>query len=182
MERTAKIFCSPSDQAHLAATYDVVARYDAFAIVNVSKAQSARLARKYPVEDITDQYAIPLGGRRDGDDRRIVPRITTRGTTASHPDYKGAKRLAPGPHHYLVQFAGPVKPEWLDAVRDAGGEVVDTYAGFTVVVRADDAQIAKIAQLPVVRWAGHLPPDDAGSRSPIPMRRRCRGRNCSPTR
>ena len=58
-----------------------------------------------------------------------------------------------------MQFAGPVKPEWLDAVSDAGGEVVDTYAGFTVVVRADDTQIAQIAQLPVVRWAGHLPPD-----------------------
>ena len=109
----------------------------AFVIVEVSEADAADLAANRLVEDITDQYAIPIGGDAPSTIDASVPRITTRGTTASHPDYKGAKRLAPGPHHYLVQFAGPMKPEWLDAVRAAGGEVVDTYAGFTIVVRAE---------------------------------------------
>ena len=112
---------------------------------------------------------------------RRSPRITTRGTTARAPEYKGAKRLAPGPHHYLVQFVGPVKPEWLDAVREAGGEVVDTYSGFTVVVRADDD--ADRADRPAAGGAVGRSPADARpeSTSPIPTRRRCPAPNCFPT-
>ncbi|HEX4980357.1 MAG TPA: S8 family serine peptidase, partial [Ilumatobacteraceae bacterium] len=159
MSRMLKVFASGAEQNEIAARYAVVETYPAFVVVDVSDADATALSADRLVEDITDQYAIPLGGDAASTIDASVPRITARGTTASHPDYKGSKRLAPGPHHYLVQFAGPVKPEWLDAVRDAGGEVVDTYAGFTIVVRADDAQIAQIAQLPVVRWAGHLPPD-----------------------
>ena len=154
-----KVFASGAEQNEIAARYAVVETYPAFVVVDVSDADATTLTADRLVEDITDQYAIPIGGAEPSMIDASVPRITTRGTTAAHPDYKGAKRLAPGPHHYLVQFAGPVKPEWLDAVRGAGGEVVDTYAGFTIVVRADDSQIAEIAQLPVVRWAGHLPTD-----------------------
>ena len=154
-----KVFASGAEQNDVAARYQVVETYPAFVVVDVSEADANALAADHLVEDITDQYAIPLAGDASSTIDASLPRITARGTTAAHPDYKGSKRLTPGPHHYLVQFAGPVKPEWLDAVSDAGGEVVDTYAGFTVVVRADDTQIAQIAQLPVVRWAGHLPPD-----------------------
>ncbi len=154
-----KVFASGAEQNDVAARYQVVETYPAFVVVDVSEADANALASGHLVEDITDQYAIPLAGDASSTINASLPRITARGTTAAHPDYKGSKRLTPGPHHYLVQFAGPVKPEWLDAVSDAGGEVVDTYAGFTVVVRADDTQIAQIAQLPVVRWAGHLPPD-----------------------
>jgi serine protease AprX len=152
-----KVFVSGREQEDLAARYEVVEHYPAFVIVDASDEEADELAASCLVEDITDQYAIPLGGAVQSTIDVSRPRITTRGTTATHPDYKGARRLAPGPHHYLVQFAGPVKPEWLDAVRAVGGQVVDTYAGFTVVVRADETQIAQIAQLPVVRWAGHLP-------------------------
>ena len=154
-----KVFASGAEQNEIAARYAVVETYPAFVVVDVSDADAQALSSGRLVEDITDQYTIPLGGDAASTIDASVPRITTRGTTASHPDYKGSKRLAPGPHHYLVQFVGPVKPEWLDAVRGAGGEVVDTYAGFTIVVRANDSQIAQIAQLPVVRWAGHLPTD-----------------------
>ena len=160
MSRMLKVFASGAEQNDVAARYQVVETYPAFVVVDVSDGRREHAGRRSPRRG-------HHGPVRDTARRRRVrrpstsslPRITARGTTAAHPDYKGSKRLTPGPHHYLVQFAGPVKPEWLDAVSDAGGEVVDTYAGFTVVVRADDTQIAQIAQLPVVRWAGHLPPD-----------------------
>src|SRR4029079_3101111 len=150
---------SGAEQDALAARYDVVERYPAFVIVETSKADADDLAANQLVEDITDQYSIPLAGAVQSTIDVSKPRITPRGTTAPHPDYKGARRLSPGPHHYLVQFVGPVKPEWLDAVRAAGGDVVDTYSGFTMVVRADAKQIKQITQLPVVRWAVHLPDD-----------------------
>jgi hypothetical protein len=159
MSRMLKVFVAGGEQDELAARYSVVESYPAFVIAEVSDADAGELAATRLVEDITDQYAIPLGGDAQSTIDASLPRITTRGTTAPHPDYKGAKRLAPGPHHYLVQFVGPVKPEWLDAVQAAGAEVVDPHSGFTVVVRASDTQITQVAQLPVVRWAGHLPHD-----------------------
>ena len=157
MSRMLKVFVTGRGQDEVGAAYSIVERYPAFVIVDASDAQVAALTGSYLVEDVTDQYAIPLGGTIQSTLDVSTPRITTRGTTASHPDYKGAKRLGPGPHHYLVQFAGPVKPEWLAAVEEAGGQVVDTHSGFTVVVRADDEAMAAIAKQPHVRWAGHLP-------------------------
>jgi serine protease AprX len=157
MSRMLKVFVTASEQDELAARYTVVERYPAFVLIEASPAEARAIEANHLVEDITDQYAIQLGGELQSSIDVSSPRITERGTTARHPAYKGAKRLTPGPHHYLVQFVGPVKPEWLDAVRKAGGEVVDTYSGFTMVVRATDDAIGRIAGLPVVRWAGHLP-------------------------
>ncbi len=157
MDRILKVFVSGRQQDEFAERYEVVERYDAFVVVDASAVDAQAIGEHYLVEDITDQYAIPLGGEVNSSIDASVPRITARGTTAAHPIYAGAKRLPPGPHHYLVQFIGPVKPEWLAAVAKAGGEVVDAHFGFTVVVRAGQEQIFRIAGLPEVRWAGHLP-------------------------
>ena len=158
MDRILKVFLSGQRQDEFAERHEVVARYDAFVVVRVAAADAQSIMRDFLVEDITDQYAISLGGQVTSSIDVSTPRITGRGTTVAHPAYPKAKRLVPGPHHYLVQFVGPVKPEWLETVRKAGGEVVDTHSGFTVVVRATQPQISRIAGLPEVRWAGHLPP------------------------
>ena len=152
-----KVFASGRDQDALAERYDLVERYPAFVLLDASAKQARAIEADHLVEDISDQYTIRLGGEVQASIDSSSPRITARGTTAAHPAYKGAKRLVPGPHHYLVQFVGPVKDAWLDSVRKAGGEVVDGYSGFTMVVRASDDSIARIAALPEVRWAGHLP-------------------------
>lgn len=157
MSRMLKVFVTGRQQDEVGATYSIVERYPAFVIVDAADAQAEALSAAYLVEDVTDQYVIPLGGTIQSTIDVSAPRITTRGTTASHPDYKGVKRLGPGPHHYLVQFSGPIKQEWVDAVAAAGGELVDTHAGFTVIVRADDDAMTRIVQQPHVRWAGHLP-------------------------
>jgi subtilisin family serine protease len=160
MSRVLKVFVSGPQQDEVAAGdgVRVVQRYDAFVVVDADDEAARRLAAGRLVEDITDQYAIPLGGGLESTIDTSMPRITGAGRTRTHPAYAGQRRLPPGPHHYLVQFIGPIKPEWLQAVTAAGGEVVDTYAGFAVVVRAREEAIARIAGLAVVRWAGHLPP------------------------
>ncbi len=173
-----KVFASGAEQEalpHVTTWWSAIRRSSS----STSDAAADELVAGQLVEDITDQYAIPLGGDACSRASTCRSRVSRHaGTTASHPDYKGARRLSPGPHHYLVQFVGPVKPEWLDAVQRCGGEVVDTYAGFTVIVRADDTQIKQIAQLPVVRWAGHLPDGRTGLVSRIRTNRRCRGPSC----
>jgi serine protease AprX len=157
MSRMLKVFAAAADQGALAANHNVIEKYDAFVVVDVSDSVAKQLEVTYLVEDITDQYKIPLGGEVQADLNTNVPRITSAGRTRSHPDYKGLKAPGDGVHHYLVQFRGPVKAQWLAAVKKAGAEVVDTQSGFTVVVRASAPAVAKVAALESVRWCGHLP-------------------------
>jgi subtilisin family serine protease len=154
VDRILKIFASGDEQDAAADGAAVVERYDGFVVVDATAAEAKRLARRFPVEDITDQYVLHVG------DRTIdtsTPRVDETGATRAHPAYRAAKALPKGRHHYLVQFVGPIKDAWLRAVRRAGGEPRQHYNGFVYVVRADERAIAKIAALRSVRWVGHLP-------------------------
>ena len=91
MHRTLKIFCTGADQDRLAETLLVVARYEGFIIVEISEGKIAALARRYPVEDITDLYRIQAGDRAID---TAQPRIDAKGKLRAHPAYKGVKDKA----------------------------------------------------------------------------------------
>ena len=126
-----KVFVGKDEQDARLEGLDVLESYDGFALIETSKAKARKLAREHLVEDVSERYEIPPAGDDDAD-------------------------LAPGPHHYLVQFVGPIKSQWLAGVRRAGGEPRELYRDFTYVVRADEKALAKIAKLKSVRWVGHL--------------------------
>ncbi len=157
MNRVLKVFASGAEQGPIADQYHVVERYDGFVLVEVPATAARKLAREFVVEDVSELYAIPVAA---GVVDTSVPRIDSDGTTRAHPAYLRKAALAPGPHHYLVQFIGPIKDAWLRGVKRAGGEPRELYANFTYVVRADEAALAKIVALPYVRWAGHLAHED----------------------
>src|SRR5262245_29686848 len=157
MNRILKVFASGDEQERLAEKLHVLERYDAFILVEAAPAAARRSARGNLVEDITDLYAIPVA---DGAIDTSKPRIDAEGATRAHPAHRRGGTLPAGPHHYLVQFAGPIKDAWLRGVKRAGGEPRQLWENFTYVVRADDKAVAKIAALPYVRWTGHLPFDD----------------------
>ncbi len=154
MTRILKVFAGGAEQEQLAEKLDVLERYDAFMLVEAAPAAAKRIARGRLVEDITDQYEIPVGA---GTIDTSIPRVDAGGVTRPHPAYRRGRSLPAGPHHYLVQFVGPIKDEWLRGVKRAGGEPRQLWGNFVYVVRADDAALAKIAALPYVRWTGHLP-------------------------
>ena len=154
MNRILKVLCAGPDQRKLADKYSPIERYPGFILLEVPARAVKRLARAYPLEDITDLYAIPVADRVV-DTRH--PRIDKRGRVHPHAAYAATKRLAAGRHHYLVQFVGPIKSAWLKAVRAAGGELREPYRDFTYIVRADAAALKRIAALRSVRWLGHLP-------------------------
>lgn len=154
MDRIAKVFCSGPEQAALSSEYKALARYPGFFVVRVPKKALAAIARKYPVEDITDLYTISTGERVINTSR---PRVDEKGKRHPHPAYRDVKRLRPGKHHYLVQFIGPIKDAWLKELRTIGAEPRQPYENFVYVVRASDRLLPKIASLPFVRWVGHLP-------------------------
>jgi hypothetical protein len=154
MGRTIKLFATAAEQAAIARQHGAIERYPGFMVLEVGDDEARALGSRYPVEDITDQYVITLRGEPMDTAR---PRVDAKGKTLPHPAYRGAERLRPGPHHYLVQFVGPVKQAWLRAVKRAGGELRAPFGGFTYVVRADQAALERIAAQPSVRWVGHLP-------------------------
>jgi subtilisin-like proprotein convertase family protein/subtilisin family serine protease len=153
MERTLKVFCSGSEQDRLSDKIPVIERYTGFLLTRLLQEPADALARRYPVEDITDQYLLPAGRRHIDTEQ---PRLDSGGRMRAHPAYKGEGKLPPGMHHYLVQFLGPIKQEWLQGVEAAGGRLQAPHASFSYVVRADEACISRIAALPYVRWSGHL--------------------------
>lgn len=150
MERVVKVFCTSTDRAELTKRYEVIENYDAFVLVKVPEGRATHLSRQYLLEDITPLYTVHVGGRTI---ETVSPRAGKRGARAAGREEK----LSAGPHHYLVQFHGPIKDEWLKAVKKAGGEPRILYQGFTYVVRADRKSLARISALPYVRWVGHLP-------------------------
>ena len=157
MDHVLKVFVSGDEQERLPNVKRVVERYDGFVLVEVAEGDVEELTRQYLVEDITPLYAIQTRQRTISTSR---PRIDRLGVRRPHAAYRGEKPPGPGPHHYLVQFLGPVKEVWLKGVRKAGGEPRAPYGDFTFVVRADDEEIKKIAALPYVRWVGRYDPKD----------------------
>jgi hypothetical protein len=155
MQKTLKVYASKQDVPAIAAVAKVIEKYDAFLLVEANEAAAKSLARKYPVEDITDHYALTFGSRTIDTSK---PRITAQGTR-THAAYKG-QRLAPGPHHYVVQFIGPIKQAWLRRVQAAGAKLRQPMSNFAYVVLARDSMLPKIASLRFVRWLGHLPHSD----------------------
>lgn len=154
MNRILKVFVPKQEQEAQLDGVEILEAYDGFALVESSQAKAKVLAREHLVDDVTDLYEIPLP---DGAIDTAIPRVQAKGETQEHPAYLGAEQLEPGPHHYLVQFRGPIKAQWLSGVKRAGGEPRELYRDFAYVVRADEDALAKIAKLKYVRWVGHLP-------------------------
>ena len=147
-----KVLVDKDDRPAVLQQSTLIEPYDAFLLVQATPAAARRLARRYPVEDITDHYQVQLPNRTLNTGR---PRITTAGKVR-HPAYK-AERLSPGPHHYLVQFRGPIKTRWLAALKATGAKLREPEGSFAYVVWARKTSLPKIAALPFVRWMGHLP-------------------------
>src|SRR5919204_3813283 len=105
-----KVFAGRDDAPAVLERAALVEAYDAFLLVDATPATAREIGRRFPVEDVTDQYQLEFPNVRINTSR---PRITAAGVHR-HPAYK-AERLGPGAHHYIVQFKGPVKPRWLTA-------------------------------------------------------------------
>ena len=147
-----KIFATGKERQALREIAEPFEEYDAFALVKATSAAKAKLSRKFALEDITDQFTIPLESKTIKTPLRgLQSRAAATRQGFQPPDRK--------PHHYLVQFVGPVKPQWLKGLKQAGGEVRQPYEGFAYVVRANQAAVDRMRQLPFVRWVGHLPHD-----------------------
>jgi len=153
MSRVLKVFGAADDRKQLAATHAVLADYDAFTLFQVDDPAARSIARKHLVEDITDQYRLPIGEPAAA----LRSRSNGRSSRAMDLTHGAAASPGPGRHHFVVQFVGPIKKSWLTSVKKAGGEPRAPYQAFAYVVRMDAKGVAAVSELPFVRWVGHLP-------------------------
>ncbi len=64
-----------------------------------------------------------------------------------------------GPDLRLVQFSGPIRPEWLSRLADDGVRVMQYIHPYSYVVWADPASLGRSAARPEVRWSGDFIPE-----------------------
>jgi serine protease AprX len=166
-----KVYANVDEITSALPSAKLIEKYDAFVVVQASEAAAKELAKKFPLEDISDQYTLRFG------DRTVKTPKQPPATAGKRTAAKGAEKLGSGPHHYIVQFIGPVKQSWLAQVRKAGGKLREPMGNFAYVVWAKEAMLPKIAALAPVRWVGHLPHSDrisselVGKKSLAPRRR-----------
>lgn len=60
--------------------------------------------------------------------------------------------------YYLLQFHGPIRPEWRDEIERRGGEIMDYVADFAYLVRMDANARAVLSDWPELRWHGEYSP------------------------
>ena len=154
-----KVFADKSQRDAVLDGATLVEPYDAFVVVDVPPARASALARLFPVEDITDQYRVRLGGRtvstRPG---RSATQAASSGVRAKAR--KKAASLPAGPHHYVVQFIGPIKQSWLAKLRALGATLRNPLGDFGYVVEARQTTVSKIEALEFILWVEHLPHSD----------------------
>lgn len=63
-----------------------------------------------------------------------------------------------GTGYYLVQFNGPILPEWKGALADAGAVLHDYVPDFAFIVKMNAATAERVQALEMVRWVGFYQP------------------------
>lgn len=166
-----KVYANADEITSVLESAKLIEKYDAFLLVQASEAVAQELAKKIPLEDISGQYAIQFGEHILKTAKSLIAPSGNR-TVA-----KGGEKVDFGPHHYIVQFIGPIKQSWLGQVRKAGAKLREPMGSFAYVVWAKEPMLATIANLRSVRWVGHLPhhyrisSELSGKKSLTPRRR-----------
>lgn len=151
MPAICKIFLDKRERQLLPTTCKQIEQYDAFVLAEVPQETLSELSQRFLIEEISDQYQVGLGSELR------KPSISHDKGSETIKNAYSANGLKPGKHHFFLQFIGPVKDEWLKAVSEMGIEVREPNGNFTYIIRADEPQSQQLANLPFVRWIGHIP-------------------------
>ncbi|KQZ45129.1 S8 family serine peptidase [Duganella sp. Root1480D1] len=149
---TLKVFASKDDVMAIAGNVQVIESYGAFIVVEAGSAAEKKLIARLPVENITEQFKLPLGGKQVDP---LAPKRAAKALNGSKPQAVDSKQ-----HHYIVQFIGPIKSSWLSAVKREGAVLRNPIGNFGYVVRGNKQEMDRIGKLRYVRWTGHLPHAD----------------------
>ena len=141
--RSLKVFCTGDDQKRVIEKWglakDCYIIYPGFLVVHVPPETAHEIAFDFIYEDLTDQFIIKFDGKDVQAARDNLELIDNR------------------PHHFLVQFKGPIKEQWIRSIRRKGAEFREPFQAFSYVIRCKKTQLKKILDYKYVRWTGYLP-------------------------
>ncbi len=122
--------------------------YDTFTWAALSDAELARLRSSgQAYQEVVDPYALRFGGTRF--DPLAAAPVIADGWDTADSDVADL---------HLVQFVGPTRAGWLDALRARGLKVVQYVHPFTYVVWGKPGNRAQAEHLDTVRWTGSFAP------------------------
>jgi serine protease AprX len=150
-----KVFCPKQKQVEIGKLLSNPIHYDAFVIGETRPSNLQKIESKYPVEKLSELDSIQIGATKID---TLKPRYSKDGAVLPHPAYQHTKAIPKGSHYYFVQFQGPVKQVWLNAIRRAGGKLTEPFPNATYIVEMDKDTLKKISNLEFVKWIGHYDP------------------------
>jgi subtilisin-like proprotein convertase family protein len=132
---------------------ELIADYGSFSVWRVPSTRHARLMDRTDVADAAYMDTIFLrGGQSINPPSGAVPAL---------PDRLQQTRSA-GPQFWLVQFAGPIKDEWLDQLTKIGLQIVTYMPNNAYVVWGSGDGLQQLDRLaaatPVIQWTGAYQP------------------------
>ena len=105
---------------------EILTEYEDYVLAQATASEVTTLqANGYEVEVYEAAPATP-SVRGSGSPRRAQP-----------PQGPPPAEFGPGPHHYVVEFGGPIKPEWLAAIEAHGGRALEPMPPSSYVVALD---------------------------------------------
>lgn len=140
MTQTVLIYASKRERRRLARQgYEMVAEYEDYILVRASDQQVAELRKGgYEVEIYRTQPSHGLGLES------VMPKHDP-----------GPSTFGPGEHYYLVNFAGPIKTEWLAEIVRHGGVLQDPEPPHGYIVALDDPAYEWVTQAHYVDEVRH---------------------------
>src|SRR5829696_5873936 len=150
-----KVFATKEQQDKLESNFDIQASYDSFVIGEASEKQLEEIQKEFPVEKITDFNKIQLPNTVID---TSFARISEKGIASTHPSYTHTKKLKKGKHHYIVQFVGPIKQEWLNKIKKEGGIICEPFPNYSYVIEMDEDILRNVKNMEFVNWMGHYDP------------------------
>ena len=116
---------------------EILTEYEDYVLAQATQAEVAALqANGYEVEIYEAAPAQPA--------------VRDVGFAASErvPQGPPPAEFGPGPHHYVVEFVGPVKPEWLAAIEAHGGRALEPLPPSSYIVALDGPAYDWITTVP----------------------------------
>jgi subtilisin family serine protease len=132
-----------------------LAEYDDYVLATVTPEQTAALrSQGFEVEVKEQEPAVAVRGRS------VALTPATRDVCAAAesvaPQGPPPETFGPGPHYYLVQFVGPIKPEWLADIQAHGATLQEPTPPYGYIVGLETASYNWLTtEASYVRWVGH---------------------------
>jgi len=134
-------------------------------------AHGGKLVADYGGFQVIESAEIPSGRKATDhmqvEDRLDVVELSTRAINTRSPEAKTLRRTVgafAGKRLHLVQFVGPIKPEWVAALEENGGHIVTYIPNDAYLIYADTSMLARMQawanSSDYVQWDGDFTDDD----------------------